>query len=124
MTVHIPTVINFQKAGAPAPTPRTPEDCDHAGQSWSSELGVRCACCGVRLFASPAVLANLSAATVSVMYLMWKDAGWPWLTRSWHGRRVACGDWTIVDHSLFPDGLPVRNDHLVAFMHKYFGGVQ
>ena len=124
MTVHLPNVINFQRQDEPDPTPRTPEDCDHAGQVWSSELGMKCACCNVRLFASPALLANLPATTVDAMYHMWQDAGWPWLTRAWHGQRVAYEDWTIVDHPLFPDGLPVRNDRLVAFTHKYFGGVQ
>ena len=124
VTVCIPTVVNFQRAVAPVPTPRTPEDCDHAGQSWSGELGVKCACCNVRLFAAPAVLANLPAAVIDLMHQMWQDAGRPWLAKSWYGRRVAYGNWTIVDHPLFGDGLPVNNDRLAAFALKHLGSAQ
>lgn len=102
----------------------TPEQCNHAGQTWSTELGERCSRCGVRLFAAPSVLANLPAATINVMHRVWQDAGYPSLTKPANGRRVAYGNWTIVDHPLFAEGLPVHNDHLTAFTLKYLGGAQ
>lgn len=114
--MNIPGVVNFARDGIiVCAGDRDPEACDHAGESWSSELGVRCTQCGERLFAAPAVLARRSHNEIEEMYCLWKAAGWPFLN-GWP-RRYGSDRWVIVEHPLFAHvgGLPVRCDKLSAF---------
>jgi DNA-directed RNA polymerase subunit RPC12/RpoP len=116
MNISVPLAINFTHDGVVTQMGnRDPEQCDHAGESWSSELGVRCTQCGVRLFAAPRVLAFKPHAVVEKMYRVWQAAGWPvldgWL-HSYIGDR-----WILIEHPLFAHipGILVRKDKLGAF---------
>lgn len=92
----------------------TPEQCDHAGGCWSTDLVMLCPRCGVQLFAPPPILANRRRDEIVEMLALWRAAGWPDLSlrNRWPDRR-----WTIVNHPLFKHvgGLPVRNDKLATF---------
>jgi len=115
----IPIVVNFRRDGTfvMATGDRDPDQCDHDGECWSSDLVVRCSQCGVRLFAPPHVLAYKSSLVVEEMYQLWQAAGWPCLFVSWFGRLWVGDGWHLVQHPLFDhiDGLPVRHDKLAAF---------
>lgn len=112
-------VINFDRDGTPVTSTGNlaPELCNHDGQTWSSDLGMRCTACGVRLFASPGVLAYRSRATVDAMYQVWQAAGWPHLSVPRFGRIWIADNWTLLQHPLFAHigGIPVRADKLAAF---------
>lgn len=112
--------VNFDR-GAPVCCMGSlaPEDCDHTGETWSTDLGVRCTRCGARLFAPPNVLAKRCRAAGEEMYHLWTAAGRPRLAVPWWGDRVWVDPeiWVIVDHPLFTNvgGLPVRRDLLASF---------
>lgn len=96
----------------------TPEQCDHAGQTWSTDLGMRCTKCGVRLFAHLAILAYRSKDVVDEMHRLWQAAGYPHLSvMRIPGQAWVADGWTLVQHPLFAHigGLPVRNDQLAEF---------
>jgi len=95
-----------------------PQDCDHAGACWSSDLDMRCPRCGSRLFLPPRCLARRDTETVEAMYAAWVRAGWPHFMNSearWSG--IHGPHWTLINHPLFAQvgGLAVRNDHLNDF---------
>ena len=114
--MNTPLAVNFTRDGVVTSVGnREPEQCDHAGESWSSELGVRCTQCGVRLFAAPRVLAYRSNDVIDAMHRAWQAAGWP-VIDGWP--RIYYSDrWVLVEHPLFDHvgGLPVRYDKLAAF---------
>lgn len=116
----IPIVVSFRRDGIPVTEvgDLEPATCNHAGETWSSDLSMRCTQCGVRLFASPEVLAYRSAAVVEQMYKMWQAAGWPHLYVPLFGRVMWITDnWELIQHPLFAHigGLSVRRDKLDAF---------
>lgn len=92
-----------------------PEQCDHAGGCWSTDLVMLCPWCGVQLFAPPRVLARRTRAQITEMVNLWRAAGWPDLSVR---NRRSDERWTIVSHPLFTHvgGLPVRNDKLAALL--------
>lgn len=114
----IPVVVNFRGDGTPIGQTgdRDPEQCDHAGGCWSTDLVMLCPQCGMQLFAPPRVLARRSRTDLTEMLRLWRLAGWPDISM----RREFESDqhWTIVHHSLFAHvgGLPVRNNNLAAFL--------
>ena len=55
----------------------TPENCNHAGATWVSNLDMRCPRCGSRLFLPGRLLAYLPEATIERMNAAWEAAGWP-----------------------------------------------
>lgn len=111
----IPIVVSFGRDGAPVGRTGNldPEQCDHAGECWSSDLVMRCPRCGARLFAPPRHLARRPRAVLEEMYRLWAAAGWPDLVT----RPYSCDRWVVVDHPLFAHigGLPVRRDKLATF---------
>lgn len=118
----IPIIVNFDRdGGAVGYTGNwAPEDCDHAGQCWSSDMGVRCVRCGVRLFAPPRHLARRPRAEVDEMHRLWAAAGRPDLMGSLFGRWawVDTVTWVLIQHPLFDHagGLPVRRELLASFL--------
>jgi hypothetical protein len=117
---EIPFVVAFGPDGKPADLVGDvePENCDHAGQTWSDCLEMRCTRCGARLFLPGRFLARRPEEVLERMYAAWCAAGWP----SFIGGQGA--HWT--DHGAgwqmlpLPDfqhvgGLPVRADKLEAF---------
>lgn len=90
-----------------------PEDCDHAGEDWSTDLGIRCSRCGARLFAPPRHLARRPRAVLEEMYRLWTAAGWPHVVTE----PCSCERWTVIQHPLFSHvgGLAVRADKLASF---------
>lgn len=119
MNISVPLAINFTHDGVVVQMGnREPELCDHKGQSWSTDLVVRCAQCGVRLFAAPGVLAFKPHAVVEEMYRLWQAAGWP-VIDGWP-RLYYSDRWVPIEHPLFDHvgGLPVRYDKLTAFLER------
>jgi DNA-directed RNA polymerase subunit RPC12/RpoP len=114
--MNIPLAVNFNRDGIVVDVGnRDPEQCDHANESWSSDLGVRCTQCGVRLFAAPRVLEFRSWEVINEMHRIWQSAGWPILD-GWPSGYI--GDrWILIEHPLFAhiQGIPVRKDKLSAF---------
>jgi hypothetical protein len=89
-----------------------PDDCDHAGQMWSSDLDVCCRHCGAPLFLPPSVLAHMPIETINSMCALWCAAGYPpFLAGRW---LIEADYWTILEHPLFAHlgGLPWSNDRL------------
>jgi hypothetical protein len=113
----IPVVVgfnpdgSFQTAADLALRQRiAPDDCDHAGAYWSSNLDMRCPRCGIPLFLPPRYLANRAWPEIGVMHQLWETAGWPeWNGLAWN---IIPTKWKIYEHPLFIHcgGLPVRND--------------
>lgn len=115
MDIGIPIVVSFDRDGAPIGCTGNlaPEDCDHVGECWSSDLVMRCTICGARLFAPPRHLARRPRAVLEEMHRLWAAAGWPDLVTT----PRSCDRWGVVGHPLFEHigGLPVRRDLLAAF---------
>lgn len=113
--MNIPLAVNFTRDGVVTRVGnREPELCAHAGESWSTTMGVRCSQCGCRLFAAPSVLAFQRSDVVESMYRVWQDAGWPVLN-GWP--YCASDNWVVINHPLFAHigGIPVRRDKLPTF---------
>lgn len=115
--VRVPMVVVGFDDGQPITHTgnETPEQCDHVGGCWSTDLVMLCPRCGVQLFAPPRVLANRTRTQITEMLTLWRAAGWPDLSvRSWWSGE----HWTIIEHPLFEHvgGLPVRHDKLAAFL--------
>lgn len=95
---------------------RDPATCDHTGANWSPCLDMRCPRCGATLFLPPRLLAQLPAATLAAMDVLWSAAGWPawrgdgWLSNPEHS--------TIEQVALFTHcgGIPVRHDRRQKFL--------
>ena len=117
----IPIIANFDRDGGAVGHmgDKAPEDCDHAGQCWSGDMGVRCVRCGVRLFAPPRHLARRPRAVVEEMHRLWAAAGRPDLMGSLFGRWawVDTESWVLIQHPLFEHagGLPVRRELLAVW---------
>jgi len=108
----VPVVTAFDQDGQPVPLigDVEPEDCSHVGAAWSPNLDMRCPRCGVPLFLPPEKLAYLPGEVVDTMHVLWTIAGWPeWWRGGWHYKPE---DWTMTEHVLYPDGIPVSNDRL------------
>ena len=108
----VPIVTAFDRDGKPVPLrgDLEPEQCDHAGASYSASLALRCPRCGIPMFLPPRKLAHLPGDIVDVMHDLWAAAGWPeWWRDGWHYKPEY---WTMTEHVLFPDGLPVCNGRL------------
>ena len=100
---------------------REPENCDHAGACWSSNLDMRCPRCGARLFLPPRHLAERSEEVLETMHALWERAGWP----EFHGGKWSTNKhWQVVPHPLFTHvgGLAVRADRLENFAGCAAGG--
>jgi len=114
--IDIPLVVAFDANGPCSLTGDTiPENCDHAGYSWSDCLDIRCGRCGARLFIPARHLANRSEQELEDMHALWVRAGWPrWNSDHWYAHPAR---WTIIAHPLFDHlgGLAVRNDRLDSF---------
>jgi hypothetical protein len=92
-----------------------PEDCDHAGATWSDCIALRCPRCGSRLFLPPRLLARRPEHEIEAMYALWVRAGCP---EFWNGQwSFAPAHQTMLPLPLFAalGGLPVRNDRLDSF---------
>jgi hypothetical protein len=118
----IPVVVGWNPDGSMitardlAARPRLePEQCNHAGATWSANLELRCPRCRQPLFLPPPLLAYLPASTITAMDILWSAAGWPeWGTEDWW---FLPEHWTLTAHPLFAHcgGIPVRHDHLQQF---------
>lgn len=116
-TFTAPVVVAFGPDGKPVDLigDVEPENCDHAGACWSSNLDMRCPRCGSRLFLPPRFLAGRSEETIETMHALWVRAGWPEFSRgAWH---ILPEHWTVIPHPAFAHvgGLAVRNDRLNSF---------
>jgi hypothetical protein len=117
-TFNVPIVVAFGPDGKPVDLlgDVEPENCDHAGACWSSNLDMRCPRCGSRLFLPPRFLARRSEDEIETMHALWVRAGWPELARgAWLIRPAS---WTVLPHPLFAHvgGLAVCNDRLDSFL--------
>ena len=120
-TVDIPLVVAFDRNGKPADLvgDLEPENCNHAGATWSSNLDMRCPRCGSRLFLPPKLLSYLAEDVIERMHAAWCAAGWPeFRCGSTPGWSIIPDKWTVIDD--LPDfdhvgGLPVRCDKLATF---------
>ena len=120
-TFDIPVVFAFGPDGKPADLVGdvTPENCNHAGACWSSNLDMRCPRCGSRLFLPVRLLAYLPEATIERMHAAWCAAGWPAFIGGQNPHWGIVGNnWKVLDD--LPDfdhcgGLPVRCDRLATF---------
>jgi hypothetical protein len=88
-----------------------PENCSHAGATWSQSLALVCPLCRQPMFLPPRLLAYLPASKITAMHELWRSAGWP----EWYGQEKGWGEildtWeTLVQHPLFDHcgGIPVR----------------
>lgn len=119
-TFDIPIAVAFGPAGGPVDLvgDLAPEACNHAGQTWSSCLDLRCGRCGSRLFLPGRLLAYLPEAQVERMHSAWCAAGWPaWRSGDTPGWRIS-DKWRVVDDLRDFDhlgGLPVRCDRWATF---------
>lgn len=116
-TFNVPVVKAFGPNGKPVELigDIEPENCDHAGARWSSNLDMRCPRCGSRLFLPPRFLANRAEDLVEEMHAAWVKAGWP----EFHGGQWSMNEhWQTVAHPLFAHvgGLAVRSDRLDFFV--------
>jgi len=119
-TFEIPVAFAFGPDGQPADLVGDviPENCDHAGACWSSNLDMRCPRCGAKLFLPPRFLAGRCEEVLEAMYTFWEAAGWPEFCGGQVARWNTIPDkWTVLDHPLFAHvgGLPVRADKAWAF---------
>jgi hypothetical protein len=117
--VEIPIAAALDRHGRPAPLigDREPAACDHAGMTWSSELDLRCARCGARLFLPPRTLALLGEQQIEAMHRLWHAAGWPvWAKDHWYDIRPE--RWILHEQPLFArccGVIPVRHDQEAMF---------
>jgi hypothetical protein len=124
-TLDIPLVVAFDRRGKPVDLVGDvePENCNHAGATWSSNLDMRCPRCGSRLFLPPRLLAYLPEAVIERMNAAWEAAGWPAFSGGENpGWRITPDKWTLLDD--LPDfdhvgGLPVRCDRLATFQNAH-----
>jgi hypothetical protein len=119
-TLEIPVVFAFGPDGKPADLMGDviPENCDHAGACWSSNLDMRCPRCGSRLFLPPRFLARRSEDVIEEMYAAWEAAGWPEFIGGQAARwNIIPDKWTVLGVPEFAHvgGLPVRCDKLATF---------
>jgi len=119
-TFYVPLVVAFDRHGKPVDLVGdiTPENCDHKGATWSSNLDMRCPRCGSRLFLPPRLLAYLPEEVIEVMHALWAASGWP----EFHGGSdpgwsITPEHWTLTEHPLFAHvgGLPVRTDRAEVY---------
>jgi hypothetical protein len=92
-----------------------PEDCNHAGATYSSNLAFVCLRCRQPMFLPPRLLAYLPASTITAMQELWRAAGWPqWENQHWS---IVPQHWTMTEHLLFDHcgGIPVRHDRQQQF---------
>ena len=121
LTFDVPVAVAFGPDGKPVNLVGdvTPEDCNHAGATWSSCLDMRCPHCGSRLFLPVRLLAYLPETTIERMHAAWGAAGWPEFRGGDNpGWRGSPDKWKILDD--LPDfdhvgGLAVRCDKLATF---------
>lgn len=119
-TFEIPIVVAFGPDGKPAELigDIEPQNCDHAGATWSDCLDMRCPRCGSRLFLPPCLLAYLAEDTIETMHALWTAAGWPAFIGGQDPHWSIIADkWTLLEHPLFAHmaGLPVRHDRREVF---------
>jgi hypothetical protein len=117
ITETYPVLVSMvgERLSSEEPGKLDPAQCSHAGNSYSGDMCIFCAQCGVRLFLPPRLMAHLPARTIDKMYNLWSIAGKPeYFHRDW---LVIEERWTTVQHPLFEStgGLPVRNDLLPMF---------
>lgn len=115
--VSIPVVHAFGPDGKPAELigDIEPQNCDHAGACWSSNLDMRCPRCGSRMFLPARILARLPATIIERMHALWCAAGWPeWHRDGWSLNQY----WRVIQHPLFTltGGLAVRDDRLANYI--------
>jgi len=119
-TFNVPVVVAFGPNGKPVDLlgDVEPENCDHAGACWSSNLDMRCPRCGSRLFLPPRFLARRSEEAIETMHALWVRAGWPEFIGGQAARwNMRPEYWTVIPHPLFAHvgGLAVRNERLDSF---------
>ena len=115
---NVPVVKAFGPDGKPVELVGDiePENCDHAGACWSSNLDMRCPRCGSRLFLPTRFLARRTEDEIETMHALWARAGWPEFSS---GRWLIDPEfWRIIAHPLFAHvgGLAVSTDRLADFV--------
>lgn len=113
-TLYMPLAQALDASGQPAAMRRdtAPEDCDHAGQTWSQDLAMRCTRCGIHLFLPPRVLAHVPGPTANHMYQLWRAAGWP---EFWDGAWVGTVPRVAIPAFDHIGGIPVTPERRAGF---------
>jgi hypothetical protein len=123
----IPLVVGWDPATGTMITARElgqrrrilPEECDHAGASWSPNLVVLCPHCRAHMDIPPRFLARRPASDLTTMHELWRAAGWPeWVSDNGRsGWNAPAEYWQIMDHPLFAGmgGIAVRHDRVFQF---------